>query len=83
MLGPGAIGHLAERERDTGSSIMFRLGNGAIAQEINGKIYLDMTYCRGASPLPSPVNEQRQILAGKILEDFLPLCSRHTVGTKT
>lgn len=24
MLGPGAIGHLAERERDTGSSIMFR-----------------------------------------------------------
>lgn len=92
MLDPGAIGHLAEWERDTGSSIIFRSANGAIAQDINGKNYLDMTSCSGASPLgsndpvfnarlaqameqeadilPSPVSEQRQILAGKISEMF-------------
>lgn len=92
MLDPEATGHLAEWERDTRLSIIFRAANGAMAEDINGKIYLDMTSCSGASPLgsnapvfkarlaqameretdilPSPVSEQRQILAGKILEMF-------------
>ncbi|MET2832804.1 aminotransferase class III-fold pyridoxal phosphate-dependent enzyme [Mesorhizobium shangrilense] len=92
MLDPGATEHLAEWERDTRSSIIFRSANGGMAEDINGKIYLDMTSCSGASPLgnndpvfkaklaqameretdilPSPVSEQRQILAGKISEMF-------------
>ncbi|WP_085032845.1 aminotransferase class III-fold pyridoxal phosphate-dependent enzyme [Ensifer aridi] len=90
MLDAGAIGHLAEWERETRSSIIFRSANGATAEDINGKIYLDMTSCSGASPLgsnntlfksrlaqamkhepdilPSPVSEQRRILAAKIME---------------
>ncbi|MDK1389365.1 aminotransferase class III-fold pyridoxal phosphate-dependent enzyme [Sinorhizobium sp. 8-89] len=83
---------MAEWERETPSSIIFRSANGAIAQDVDGKIYLDMTSCSGASPLgsnntvfkarlaqameretdvlPSPVSEQRQILAGKISKMF-------------
>ncbi|WP_018240246.1 aminotransferase class III-fold pyridoxal phosphate-dependent enzyme [Ensifer sp. BR816] len=53
MLNPGAIGHLAEWERETPSSIIFRSANGAMAEDIHGKIYLDMTSCSGASPLGS------------------------------
>ncbi|NTG18548.1 aminotransferase class III-fold pyridoxal phosphate-dependent enzyme, partial [Agrobacterium rhizogenes] len=92
MLDPGATGHLAEWERETRSAIIFRSANGAMAEDINGKIYLDMTSCSGASPfgsndpvfktrlartmeqetdiLPSPVSEQRQILAEKISQIF-------------
>lgn len=92
MLNSGAVGHLAEWERETRSSIIFRSANGAMAEDINGTIYLDMTSCSGASPLgsndkvftarfaqameqetdilPSPVSEQRQILAGTISKMF-------------
>ncbi|WOS67131.1 MULTISPECIES: aminotransferase class III-fold pyridoxal phosphate-dependent enzyme [Sinorhizobium] len=92
MLNPGATGHLAEWEADTPAPIVFRSANGAIAEDIHGKTYLDMTSCSGASPLgsnntvfttrlaqameqetdvlPSPVSEQRQLLAGKISDMF-------------
>ncbi|MEM5461815.1 aminotransferase class III-fold pyridoxal phosphate-dependent enzyme [Paraburkholderia phytofirmans] len=92
MLNPEASGHLAEWERQTRSSIIFRSANGAMAEDINGRIFLDMTSCSGASPLgsndtvfkarlaqameqqtdilPSPVSQQRQILAGKISKMF-------------
>jgi glutamate-1-semialdehyde aminotransferase len=92
MVDPGATGHLAEWERETRSPIIFRSANGAMAEDINGKAYLDMTSCAGASPLgsndqvfktrlarameretdilPSPVSEQRQILAGRISQMF-------------
>ncbi|MDQ1094133.1 glutamate-1-semialdehyde aminotransferase [Xanthomonas sacchari] len=84
--------HLAEWERETRSSIVFRSATGAMAEDINGKIYLDMTSCSGASPLgsnhatfrtrfaramerhtdilPSPVSEQRQLLARRISAMF-------------
>ncbi|MGF6736783.1 aminotransferase class III-fold pyridoxal phosphate-dependent enzyme [Paraburkholderia atlantica] len=53
MLNPEVTGHLAEWERETRSSIIFRSANGAVAEDINGKMYLDMTSCSGASPLGS------------------------------
>ncbi|UIF88205.1 aminotransferase class III-fold pyridoxal phosphate-dependent enzyme [Cupriavidus sp. UYPR2.512] len=49
----GAAGHLAEWERETRTSIIFRSANGATAEDIDGKIYLDMTSCSGSSPLGS------------------------------
>lgn len=92
MLNPEAIGHLAEWEAESSSTIIFRSANGAMAQDIHGKIFLDMTSCSGASPLgsnntvfttrlaqtmeqetdvlPSPVSEQRQLLAGKMSDMF-------------
>ncbi|HWW68424.1 MAG TPA: aminotransferase class III-fold pyridoxal phosphate-dependent enzyme [Duganella sp.] len=92
MLKLETVGHLAEWERETRSSIIFRSANGAMAEDINGKIYMDMTSCSGASPLgsndplfkarlarsmerqadilPSPVGEQRQLLAAKISAMF-------------
>lgn len=92
MLDLATTGHLAEWERETRSSIIFRSANGAMAEDINGKIYLDMTSCSGASPLgsndpvfkarlaqlmereadilPSPVSQQRQMLAAKITKMF-------------
>lgn len=92
MFNPEATGHLAEWERETRSSILFCAANGAMAQDINGKVYMDMTSCSGASPfgsndpifkvrlarsmereadiLPSPVSQQRQLLAWKISKMF-------------
>ncbi|SDZ70692.1 hypothetical protein/aminotransferase MxcL [Variovorax sp. YR266] len=88
MLDLEANGHLAEWEREARSSIVFRSAIGAMAQDVNGKTYMDMTSCSGASPfgsndpvfkarlahltereadvLPSPVTQQRQMLARKI-----------------
>lgn len=48
-----AAGHLAEWEREARSSIIFRSAQGAMAEDIQGKVYLDMTSCSGASPLGS------------------------------
>lgn len=53
MLESGVAAHLAEWERETRSSIIFRSAQGAMAQDIHGKLYLDMTSCSGASPLGS------------------------------
>ena len=92
MLDPVVTGYLTEWERETRSSIVFRSAKGAMAEDVDGKMYLDMTSCSGASPLgsndpvfkarlaqamaretdvlPSPVSEQRQLLAGKMAAMF-------------
>ncbi|WP_116335563.1 aminotransferase, partial [Cupriavidus taiwanensis] len=88
----GSTGHLAEWEREIRSSIIFKSAWGSMAEDIDGKIYLDMSSCSGASPLgsnnpefkarlsqamesdadilPSPVSEQRQMLAARISKRF-------------
>jgi len=53
MLDHASTGHLAEWEREARSSIIFRCAHGAMAEDIDGKVYLDMTSCSGASPLGS------------------------------
>ena len=53
MLESEPTAHLAEWERETRSSIVFRSAQGAMAVDVNGKVYLDMTACSGASPLGS------------------------------
>lgn len=74
MLDPEVTGHLAEWERETRSSIIFRSANGAMAEDIDGKIYLDMTSCSGASPLGSndPVFKARLAQAMEQETDVLP-----------
>lgn len=74
MLEPGASAHLAEWERETRSSIVFRSAQGAMAVDIDGKVYLDMTSCSGASPLGSNDHafKARLAQAMEVEADVLP-----------
>ncbi|PAU59148.1 aminotransferase class III-fold pyridoxal phosphate-dependent enzyme [Pseudomonas indica] len=74
MLDPVVTGYLTEWERETRSSIVFRSAKGAMAEDIDGKTYLDMTSCSGASPLGSndPVFKARLAQAMERETDVLP-----------
>ncbi|MGJ7505458.1 MULTISPECIES: aminotransferase class III-fold pyridoxal phosphate-dependent enzyme [unclassified Variovorax] len=74
MLDFEATGHLAEWERETRSSILFRSANGAMAEDINGKTYMDMTSCSGASPFGSndPVFKAKLARSMEQEADILP-----------